>query len=193
MQARQAWHFDGLLPGVIDRGLFTDALTDGVVVLRRPVPDDLRVVERYIRGDDAQAWLSGTGDAAALFREFLAGWADPPQPNRFGLTLTIADHADGALVGVMHLEGDSRTVFLSYGVAPDRRRRGVASRAVSLVCDRAFAADFQRAELEIGDDNAASQGVARRTGFEPTDRRRSQVAEDGEVWHATAWTRTRAH
>jgi len=73
----------------------------------------------------------------------------------------------------MHVDAASRTLFLTYGVAPDRRGCGLASRAVSLVGDRAFAAGFQQAELEIGDDNVASQGAARRSGFEPTDRRRS--------------------
>ena len=167
--------------------LLLEPLCDGVVTLRRPEPRDLAPIRRYIDGNDAQAWLSGAGDAAALYAEFRAAWEEPPRPNRLGLTVAIASASDDVLVGVLHLDSAGQTLFVSYGVAPDQRRKGIATRAVALVRSWAHELGFTRIELEIGDDNRASQALARRCGFAPTGTTRSQVTEDGTTWRAATW------
>jgi RimJ/RimL family protein N-acetyltransferase len=57
-------------------------------------------------------------------------------------------------------------VELGYGVAPDRRGRGYASRATRLAACWLLQAGRARAvELRVDEDNAASQRVAAAAGF----------------------------
>lgn len=104
-----------------------------------------------------------------------------------GLTIAIASASNDTLVGVLHLDRAGQTLFVSYGVAPDQRRTGIATRAMSLLRSWAHESGFKRIELEIGDDNRASQALARRCGFVSTGTTRSQVTEEGKLWRATTW------
>jgi [ribosomal protein S5]-alanine N-acetyltransferase len=55
---------------------------------------------------------------------------------------------------------------VSYWTFPPFRGRGLASRAVRLVCAYAFAhLGVERIELYVETDNLASRGVARKAGF----------------------------
>jgi RimJ/RimL family protein N-acetyltransferase len=164
-------------------------LTDGYVTLRPPQAGDVPVIARYIGNDDAHAWLSGSGDANDLYSEYEAGWSTPDRPNRLGLTLIVTRADAEELLGLLHLEPDNGVLHVAYGVAPDQRRTGIASHALALCSAWALENGFVRVELEIGEDNTASQAVARRCGFEPTSRRRSQALPDGGEWHARAWSR----
>lgn len=166
-------------------------LTNGDVTLRRPEAGDLETIARYIVSEDAQAWLSGSGGAHDLYSEYTAGWTAPDEPNRFGLTLVVSRADEGTLVGVMHLDPCGDVLHVSYGVAPDHRRVGVASGALALCSAWAIDNGFSGVELEIGEDNHPSQAVARRCGFEPTTRTRTQVVPGGEEWCARAWRRDR--
>lgn len=160
----------------------------GRITLRRLTVHDVDTIAEYLRDDDADGWLSGSGSASALYAEYSAGWERPDEPNRLGLTLAITRSDDNRLVGVMHLEPEGQVLHVDYGIAPDHRRRGVASEALAVCSVWALAHGFERVELEIGEDNVASQGVARRCGFEPTSRARSQRLPDGELWRARAWS-----
>jgi RimJ/RimL family protein N-acetyltransferase len=165
--------------------------TDDFVAVRPPDPHDIEVIARYIVRDDAQAWLSGTGDADALFSEYAAGWGAPDEANRLGLTLVVTRAGDDKLVGVLHLEPRGDVLHVAYGVAPDHRRAGIASHAVALCSAWALSNGFASVELEIGEENAPSQAVARRCGFTTTSRTRQQPLPDGGRWLARAWTRAR--
>jgi RimJ/RimL family protein N-acetyltransferase len=162
-------------------------ITGDHITLRRPTVADVDTIAEYLRDDGADEWLSGSESASVLYAEYSAGWDRPDQPNRLGLTLVIAGSDDDRLVGVTHLEPDGRVLHVSLGIAPDHRRSGVASEALTLCSAWALAQGFKRVELEIGEDNLASQAVARRCSFEPTSRTRSQLLPDGELWHARAW------
>ena len=162
-------------------------ITGDHITLRRPIVADVDGIAEYFRDDGADEWLSGSDSASVLYAEYSAGWDRPDLPNRLGLTLVIGCSNDDRLVGVMHLEPDGGVLHVSFGVAPDHRRRGVASEALALCSAWALAQGFTRVELEIGEDNVASQAVARRCGFAPTSRTRSQLLPDGELWHARAW------
>nr|WP_294813213.1 GNAT family protein [uncultured Sphingomonas sp.] len=93
---------------------------------------------------------------------------------------------DGAVVGLCSItrppEGGS--IDIGYGIAPDRQRRGSATRAIGAVVEWARAAPNVTAiTAETALDNAASQRVLERNGFERVGERFD--AEDGQLicWH----------
>jgi RimJ/RimL family protein N-acetyltransferase len=109
-----------------------------------PQRSSLEQVEAYLAGIEAN-WRSGAARRA---------WA-------------IRDPATRTLQGgcEVRLQGDG-TAHLSWWVFPPFRRRGIASRAVRLVCDYAFHAfGVHRLEAFIAPDNLASRGVAHNAGF----------------------------
>jgi RimJ/RimL family protein N-acetyltransferase len=164
-------------------------LGDSVITLRRPRRADIAALARHLLAEDTQAWLSGAGDPAALYAEYAAGWTAPDEPNRLGLTLIVTRSDQDELVGVMHLQPAHRVLHVAYGVAPQQRRMGIASHALELCSSWGLDNGFTDVELEIGEDNIASQAVARRCGFMPTSRTRSQALPDGVEWLARAWSR----
>jgi RimJ/RimL family protein N-acetyltransferase len=79
----------------------------------------------------------------------------------------VRDAATGELLGGVELKplGDRRA-NLSYWTYPRHRRRGVASRAVSLICRLAFRDfGFRALRALVDADNVASRRVAVRNGF----------------------------
>jgi RimJ/RimL family protein N-acetyltransferase len=170
------------------RRLFPIAtLTSAHVTLRRPHSGDAETIGRYIGDQEAEAWLSGSENADHLYAEYIAGWNAPDETNRFGLTLIVTRADNDTLVGVIHLQTHDGVLHVGYGVAPDHRRAGIASRALALCSAWGIENGFSRVELEIGEDNTGSQAVARSCGFKPTSRTRTQVLPDGGEWHARAW------
>jgi RimJ/RimL family protein N-acetyltransferase len=88
----------------------------------------------------------------------------------------IAGAADGAFLGSIELSGDSGSI--GYWVAPGAQGRGVATRALQLLCGWARQRPLR---LTTHPDNVASQRVAEKAGF----RRAGTVTEqlrfrDGE-------------
>jgi ribosomal-protein-alanine N-acetyltransferase len=128
---------------------------------------------------------------AALYtanREFLEPF-DPPRPEGFASSAAqrrelkalererAADRlerfliqADGEAAGVISVSRITRGPFqnagLGYWVSENMNGRGVATRAVGLVCEWGFGqAGFHRLEAATLVDNIASQTVLRRNGF----------------------------
>ncbi|SDT40499.1 Protein N-acetyltransferase, RimJ/RimL family [Friedmanniella luteola] len=119
-----------------------------------------------------------------------AGWhPDYPLPETVDvLAMLLAAHAamgtlaglprwwvheirvDGAVVGDVGFHGPPAAegpavVEIGYAVVPPLRRRGVASRAVAQLLDVAWADGADQVLAGTDDDDVASQGVLRRTGF----------------------------
>jgi ribosomal-protein-alanine N-acetyltransferase len=121
-------------------------------------------------------------------REFLAPF-DPPRPEAFATAAAqrrelgaleqerAADRlerflilADGEAAGVISVSRITRGPFqnagLGYWIAERLNGRGIATRAVGLVCEWGFGeAGFHRLEAATLVDNAASQTVLRRNRF----------------------------
>jgi RimJ/RimL family protein N-acetyltransferase len=76
--------------------------------------------------------------------------------------------ANGELLGGCELHPLGNGVAnLSYWTYPRHRRRGVASRAVTLLCEVAVAEfDFRSLQIVADPDNIPSRKVATRNGFE---------------------------
>jgi ribosomal-protein-alanine N-acetyltransferase len=89
--------------------------------------------------------------------------------NPTGLTFAILD--DGALAGTITLSnpvfGPFRSATVGYWVALERNGRGLASRALAATVEHAFGeVGLHRVEAATLTDNAASQRVLEKTGFE---------------------------
>jgi RimJ/RimL family protein N-acetyltransferase/ketosteroid isomerase-like protein len=164
-------------------------LTDGTVALRLPEPGDAEVLRAYAawEGGLDGGWvpLNGGADLDAcrsLVADWLAGWQNRPSFQGPALVIVEAWGASvGRLAGLVGFadRGDG-VVELDYGVAPDRRGQGYASRAARLA-GRWLLADGLAGlvELRIARHNIASQRAAAAGGFSPAGTVVSRVPATG--------------
>jgi RimJ/RimL family protein N-acetyltransferase len=83
------------------------------------------------------------------------------------VNLAIAEHS-GPLAGAIgvSLTADQRVAEIGYWLAPEARRRGLATRALRLLSAWTLhEAGIARLQLQTDVDNLASQAVATRAGF----------------------------
>ena len=151
------------------------ALTDGIVTLRQWRPDEAEWYVEQSRDPEIQRFTTDPPDldeatVRAAIERLLAGrsWA-----------WAITDAATGALLGNVALSLEHE---LSYWVAPAGRGRGVATRAVRLVLDRAWASGVDRVRLHAHVDNVGSQRVAERAGFRREGVERAARQVKGQTW-----------
>jgi RimJ/RimL family protein N-acetyltransferase len=119
-------------------------------------------------------------------------WLDRYEAGRkAGKSAAFAILADGAFAGIAvapEIHADARTAELGYLVTPGMRGRGIASEALSLLTDWAFAElEALRLELLISADNEASKRVAQRCGYLREGVLRSvwfkgDLRQDTEIW-----------
>jgi len=164
-------------------------LSDGVVLLRLPHEGDSEAVWTYGQDPDIAEthWLPlfapcSRAAATRLVQEFQHGW-----DGRFGLTLVITTPPACDLCGVVNLSIRAQGVGeIAYGVAPQHRRRGLATRAVSLVAAWAFAqVGLRRLEICVtapGVHGVASHRVAEKAGFFDDGMCRSCVPATGVAY-----------
>ena len=99
---------------------------------------------------------------------FIAGCRDAWHGDRHTLWLAVADAADGAVVGGVHLLGvslGSARAQLGYWTLPEHQRRGYATAAAGRLADWAFRElRVARLTLETHVANAASRRVAESLG-----------------------------
>jgi RimJ/RimL family protein N-acetyltransferase len=90
---------------------------------------------------------------------------------------------DGEVLGfaaIVHLDLGAREGEIGYAIASEARGRGVASRAVSLLTRWGFdELDLLRLELRIDVDNAGSERVAERAGYQREGVLRSKHFKEG--------------
>lgn len=146
-----------------------EPLTDGVVALRRATNDDVDQIVTACRDPEIKRFTSsipdpyGSADARhwiatherSLEREVNLAIADPDEPSRlFGM------------IGLHDVAWPHRRCDAGYWVAPDARRRGCASRALSLLAEWAFGEfALERVGLYADVENVPSHRVAERAGF----------------------------
>ena len=156
-------------------------LTDGMIVLRTPLPADVEGLMAEGADPQTQRFTNAADPydrraAEQELRWFSGGWDDPAAP----IGLVIADAGDDRYLGAVLLFRDrpGGIVELGYGVAPAARGRGVATRAVRLASAWALAElGTPRLEARTDPDNTASQKVLERVGFtrEGLERRSREV------------------
>lgn len=144
-------------------------LTNGVVTLSPLRPDD---AEAHLAGEDGELVRRLNGGRAALggVRAYIElcvrRWAELGPHRAFGIRV------DGVLAGTIDLQFQLPVPILApgqaniaYGLYPAWRGRGLATRAVELVCAHAAAEGARRAVIRVDPENPRSAAVAHRTGF----------------------------
>jgi RimJ/RimL family protein N-acetyltransferase len=150
-----------LLPG--------EPLIDGETALRPWRDADLDAVVLACQDPEIPRWTAvpspyGPADARAfLIQRHEAALAGATAP------FAIVDATTGELLGsisLMRFAWEHARGEVGYWLAGPARGRGHATRAVGLICDWGFRAlALQRVDLLAATGNAASQSVARRSGF----------------------------
>jgi RimJ/RimL family protein N-acetyltransferase len=146
---------------------------DGVVALRRWRAADAPALARICRDPEIQRWtLVPAGYDLQDAHDFLAradaGWRD----GSFVALAVVAAGDPGAVLGAVGLGSCDRaagSAEAGYWVAPDARRRGVATGGLRLLTGWAFdTLGLRRLELQVMAGNVASERVARRAGYRRT-------------------------
>ena len=156
-------------------------LTDGVVALRRWAKTDIGCVEEASRdanipeGTTVPATFTEAEGLAWIERQW--GRAD----NGEGLSLAITDAGSGEALGavVFLFRRQLGTVEIGYWLIERARGRRLASRAVALLARWALVdAGLARVEALVEPQNAASQRVLERVGFQREGHLRSYLVFD---------------
>jgi RimJ/RimL family protein N-acetyltransferase len=136
-----------------------------VVTLRPPRESDAPAVAEACQDPEIPRWTKvpspyGEAEARAFVTEVVHG--DRPE-----MSLAITDASDGTLLGMVGLrQPDAGVGEVGYWLAAPARGRGVATRAVRLMCEWAFGElDLARIQLHTLPGNDASERVAERAGF----------------------------
>jgi RimJ/RimL family protein N-acetyltransferase len=164
-------------------------LMDGTVLLRLPELSDVEALCAYGQDPDVEetGWLPipvpcPRDIATRVVEEWQRG-----RRGRFGITLVITALPATDLLGVVHVSIHAGGVAeIAYGVAPQHRRRGLATHATTLVTHWLFTqCACTRIEIVItarGTHGLASRRVAEKAGFMHAGVRRTQVQATGHVY-----------
>jgi len=163
-------------------------LSDGAVTLRVPAVEDEAAIDVHVRraGGLDQGWLqlstaSPSNRGRWIVQDWLNGWARLSSHNGPALVLTVVGAPElVGMLGLGMLKPD--VVEVVYGVAPEWRGRGLATRAARLVaewlvCDRSV----REVELRIGPGHVESQRVAAGAGFALVGAVQHVVERSGEI------------
>jgi RimJ/RimL family protein N-acetyltransferase len=144
-----------------------EPLTDGVVTVRHWRDEDVPAIVAAVQDPEIPRWTSvpdGYTEADSL-----AFMADTRRAMRSGERCAFGVVEDGSVAGAIgfpRLSWENARAEVGYWVAAHARGRGVATRAVNLVCAWGFeVCGFHRIELLAATENPASQAVAERAGF----------------------------
>jgi RimJ/RimL family protein N-acetyltransferase/nitrite reductase/ring-hydroxylating ferredoxin subunit len=144
-------------------------LSDGVVTLRPLRAEDAPTIAAACQDPAIARWIPlipvpyDEADARRFILMTLQAWKDGTG-HEFG----IADASTGAWVGSVgiHVGQNPRRHAVGYLVAPQHRRRGIATRALRLATGWAFEnLAVERLALWTLPGNVASQAVAEKAGF----------------------------
>jgi [ribosomal protein S5]-alanine N-acetyltransferase len=146
-----------------------EGLTDGIVRVRLGADADVDRITELVHDAAITRWTTippgqdADGTRAWMHRG-MAGMATGTD-----LALVIADAASGAPLGTIGLHEINRAAgraVAGYAVARESRSRGIARRALRLICAFGFAElSLGRIEATIEPENVASRAVAEAVGF----------------------------
>jgi RimJ/RimL family protein N-acetyltransferase len=173
------------------RGSIDDPrLTDGVVTLRLPDERDLPAIDLGIHDAEVVRWF---GRSTRTAQEVL-DWNRDRQSAGVSWTYAICG-SDDACVGhawVNLSQSVADTAGMGYWLLPQARGRGLATRAVRLLSDWAFAdLELTRLRLLTEPENERSQRVAERCGFARQGLRLAYGEIDGRVVDLVEFVRER--
>jgi RimJ/RimL family protein N-acetyltransferase len=146
-----------------------EGLSDSVVLVRPPSDADVPRIVEACRDPEVARYTTMPADyrpthAEEWMHRGAAGLAAGSDVNA-----VIAEADGGDVLGTISLHEINRATgraVAGYLVAPWARRRGIASRALALICGFAFdQLQIARVELAIEPGNDASRAVAETVGF----------------------------
>jgi len=153
-------------------------LTDGVIILNAYTNDD---IPAHLAGEDEETarrfgWWPQTSTEATV-RDAFSCWAHHWETGGPTRTFAARQAVTGRLVGgcELRLQPDG-TAQVSYWTSASQRRRGHATKALSLLLQYARSIGGTRAEADVATDNLASRRVAEKAGFHLVS---TFTAEDG--------------
>ena len=161
-------------------------LGDGVVALRPPAESDVDDVYAAVRESlpELLPWMAWSHpdyqriETAEWIRSTGQAWANDTE-----YSFVIHDPADGSFLGTCGLNGLDRLnrwANLGYWVRTGATRRGVATRAATLIADFGFRElGLHRVSAAIGPDNQPSIRLIERLGFQHEGRIRDHVFTNG--------------
>ncbi|MGA5820269.1 GNAT family N-acetyltransferase [Kitasatospora sp. NPDC094028] len=157
-------------------------LTDGVVILRPQCAADAEAVEA---GRDPARQRLFDGMPAGYVREWEARQVGRRVP------LVIADAVTDEPVGLVELARRLHAcTLLTCRVFPERRRQGLATRAVRLLSHWARnEADLPCLKVEVDETDTAWRGVAEKSGFQSLHTRRGLVRSRPQTLLVLGWNR----
>jgi RimJ/RimL family protein N-acetyltransferase len=146
-----------------------NTLTDGVIVIS---PLRWADVAPHLAGEDEELvrWLNGgPGSRATVhahIRRSIERWAADGPKLSFGIRIDDGRTLCGTIDADLDPVPASRQANLSYGLYPQFRGRGLATRAVRLVCRYlSERGDVDRVLIDVDPENVVSSRVAQRAGF----------------------------
>jgi [ribosomal protein S5]-alanine N-acetyltransferase len=156
----------GVEPGAIEFPV--EGVSDGEIRLRLRTDADTPAIVEACRDPEIVRWtrVPDSYDEATA-----AEWAVESRRHResgTGLHLVIADAASDRLLGSIgaHVNRGEGRCDVGYWLVPQRRGRGVMTRAVLLFSRWIFDnLEAERIEITIEPQNAASRAVAERAGY----------------------------
>lgn len=152
-------------------------LTDGTIILR---PFRLEDAEAHLAGEDKEQikWLSGGEGTLDGVRAWIKRNQINWQNNGPIFNFAIWEKATCRLVGMVEVNTDYQSIEgiskgdanISYGLYPNARGKGYASRAVKLVTDFLKTKRIKRSVIRVNPKNEASIEVPRKLGYEKISR-----------------------
>lgn len=163
------------------------SFADGVVTLR---PLDLADVRAHLAGEDEELilWLNGGPGTPERLEAYVRRGLDSWETDGPTFTFGIRGGAEGLLVGTIDVRLEHEELVpgqaqLAYGLYPNARGRGFATRAVMLACGFAAALPgVAEAVIRVDPRNPASAAVAVRAGFRYVGHR-NEAREGGPDWY----------
>jgi len=163
-----------------------DVLGDGDLRLRSLTGDDWTLEHQMSRVPDIVEWTTLRPDLSVEQAKERVGGAAQWRRDAAGAVYVI--ERDGHVVGTAGLTArDDGQIELFYGLLPQGRGRGSASKAARLLADWADHAGVGRVILTTYPGNAASQRTATRAGFQHVGSERRTVKDN--VVELLVWAR----
>jgi RimJ/RimL family protein N-acetyltransferase len=164
-------------------------LSDGVVRLRALESRDRETVLETMRDPHVRRWFNMPAEPSDTEFELLLaqtseGWNRGDRLD-FQITAPPDDVAVGAVIASRRVRDNWE---LAYLAGPRGRGRGLVARAVLLVCDWLLEQGVQRIEIRTHPDNADSQRLAERLGFQRESRERRSIWLHGQRCDALVYS-----
>ncbi|SEB51041.1 Protein N-acetyltransferase, RimJ/RimL family [Paramicrobacterium humi] len=153
---------------------------DGVVMLR---PLTMADADAHLAGQDVEyvTWLDGADGTEATEKRRLADAEKAWEAG--GPTFAFAIMSEGKLAGTITAEVGREDLHdnqadIVYGLYPDTRGRGIATRAVMLMVSFLDQVPgISEAVIRVSPANPRSRSVAERAGFEPLETEQTAGSE----------------